>query len=99
MKRLIVFSIIGLSFLNCINPAGILESSQVDIIITEIMYNRGTDTLEFIEFKNRSLGRVNIGGYYFSSGIEFQFPDNIILDKDVYFILTNSEELFTKLYP
>lgn len=98
MKRLIFLCIIGLS-LSCINPAGILESTQVDIIITEIMYNRGTDTLEYIEFKNRSPGRVNIKGYYFSNGVEFKFKDDCILDKDVYFILTNSEESFKKQYP
>ncbi len=49
-----------------------------DIVITEIMYNppeSGTDSLEFIEIYNNGASSVNLDGYYFSQGIEFEFPD------------------------
>ncbi len=53
-----------------------------DLVITEIMYNppeSGDDTLEFIELYNHRADTVNLEGVYFSEGINYVFPDQIIL--------------------
>ena len=51
MKHCILLSLIGSIFFMCANPASV-EISQVALTITEIMYNTGEDSLEFIELKN-----------------------------------------------
>ncbi len=53
-----------------------------DLVITEIMYNppeSGDDTLEFIELYNHGADTANLEGVYFSEGITYVFPDQIIL--------------------
>jgi len=54
-----------------------------NLVITEIMYNppeAGTDSLEFIEILNSNAAAVvNMTGIYFSSGIQFTFPDAFML--------------------
>ena len=53
-----------------------------DLVITEIMYNppeSGDDTLEFIELYNHGVDTANLEGVYFSEGITYVFPDQIIL--------------------
>ena len=82
----------------CSNPASI-EYAPVKIAITEIMYNNGTDSLEFIEIKNISTSISNLKGLNFSRGITFAFTEDFDLGKDQYCVLTNSKELFQSRYP
>jgi hypothetical protein len=53
------------------------------VVITEIMYhapNSGTDNLDFIELRNPSeLNERSLNGVHFTDGIEFTFPDGILL--------------------
>jgi PKD repeat protein len=54
------------------------DTTQANLVITEIMYNPpeyGADSLEFIEIYNSGTDTVNMGGYYFASGINFTFPN------------------------
>ncbi|MEM1322733.1 MAG: lamin tail domain-containing protein [Bacteroidota bacterium] len=55
-------------------------SAQTDLIISEINYNNpGTDSLEFIELYNKGNAAIDLTGYSFSRGVEYNFP-NISLD-------------------
>lgn len=54
----------------------IYNSSIPDLVITEILYNNpGTDSLEFLEIYNNSLTTAEVGGLFFSEGIDFTFPE------------------------
>ena len=74
----------------------IIDTTVTDIVITEIMYNppeSGTDSLEFIELYNNGSGTENIGGYYFSAGIEYSFPSTVINPGDFITVAVNSEAM------
>jgi PKD repeat protein len=52
------------------------QFEAVPIVITEIMYNppeSGTDSLEFIELYNNGADAVDMNGFHFSKGVEFEF--------------------------
>ncbi len=57
----------------------ILPSQAVkSIAITEIMYNPpgpGADSLEYIEMYNNESQPITLDGYFFSDGIEYEFPE------------------------
>ncbi|MCB0805124.1 MAG: lamin tail domain-containing protein [Bacteroidales bacterium] len=53
------------------------DTTNSALVITEIMYNPpelGLDSLEFIEIYNNGSAPENLGGYYFSQGVNFTFP-------------------------
>jgi len=64
-------------------------STGANLVITEIMFNppeSGTDSLEFIEIYN--LGNtMNLEGFYFSTGIVFEFP-SVTLANDEYILVS-----------
>nr|NQU92464.1 PKD domain-containing protein [Bacteroidota bacterium] len=67
-----------------------------DLVITEIMYNppeAGDDFLEFIEIYNNSDDPANLGGLYFSAGIEFDFPAEV-LQAGEYFLVAKDAAAF-----
>jgi len=57
----------------------IIPTQEVkSIAITEIMYNPpgpGADSLEYLELYNNENQPVELAGYFFSDGIEFEFPE------------------------
>ena len=56
-----------------------------DIKITEIMYNPpegGQDVLEYIEIYNNGISAVNLGGWSFTAGVNFEFPDMMLAPGD-----------------
>ncbi len=66
--------------------------------VTELHYHpldsiAGTDTIqsdnfEFIEFKNTGFtSAINLSGLEFISGIEYKFPDNLLLAPQQYFVV------------
>lgn len=69
------------------------------LIVTEIMYNNGTDSLDFIEIKNNCDSAIKLDGMTFSQGISFTFPANSTLARGAYTVLTNSLDLFKQHYP
>lgn len=91
-------SVIALT-LNCSNPVEKDDDSSEKIIVTEIMYNQGSDSLEFLELKNISSVNISLGGAYFSEGIQYSFPNSASIRPGEYQVLTNSRELFEKKYP
>jgi hypothetical protein len=100
MKRLLL-SITFLSFL-FIGSKNIhaqpLPPGNTLPVITEIMYNppeTGNDTLEFIELLNPSLtAAINMGGYYFSSGVDFTFPSGFVLPAGEHVIVAGDSVIF-----
>jgi len=65
-----------------------------DLVITEIMYNppeTGADSLEFIEIYNNDTLQIDLGGYYFSNGVSFSFPQVNLSSGD--FILVADDSL------
>lgn len=91
-------SIITFTF-NCSNPVEKNDDSSEKIIVTEIMYNHGSDSLEFLEIKNVSTVNISLEGAYFSEGIQYSFPNSASIRPGEYQVLTNSRELFEKNYP
>jgi len=67
----------------------LFNNSIADIVITEIMYNvPSLDTMEFIEIYNNGSLAANIGGYYFTEGVEFEFPVNTMMNPGDYLIVS-----------
>ncbi len=72
--------------------------SLVHIVINEIHYNgpeSGTDTTEFIELVNTESSDINLGGYFFTQGITFTFPDTATLGPGDYVVIAYSSEVYT----
>lgn len=68
-----------------------------DIVITEIMYNppeSGNDTLEFVELFNNSDETVDLDGYYFNAGFEFEFENTEIEAGEYLVIAVDSNAMF-----
>lgn len=74
----------------------VLQITDYDLVITEIMYNppeSGEDMIEFIEIFNNASSAVNLGGLYFSDGIEFEFPSEM-LDAGAYYLIAKDADAF-----
>ncbi|MCS6929822.1 MAG: lamin tail domain-containing protein [Saprospiraceae bacterium] len=78
MKKHLVLSLVGC----CLSWA-----VYAQIVLTEIMYNppeAGVDSLEYLEFYNKSNAPVNLGGWYLY-GVNFTFP-NVVLNPGQYIV-------------
>jgi Lamin Tail Domain len=100
--KFLSFSVL-LFMVSCSDPVNnpvqpIVEQSNKTLVVTEIFYNSGVDTLEFIEIKNVSASQQSLKGMFFSKGINFKFADDAVLGNGQYLILTNSRELFAQKY-
>ncbi len=74
-------------------------SSQAQIVINEIMYNPpegGTDSLEYIEFYNKSANPVNLEGWYLY-GVNFTFPAVTLGANEYIVTAVNATALFNQL--
>jgi hypothetical protein len=85
-------------FIYCDNNPVSIDERGKGLIVSEIMYNRGIDTLEFLELKNTSSKEINLTGMFFSEGIDYTFPENSRIGAGSYLVLTNNRELFEKKY-
>ncbi len=72
-----------------------------DIVINEIMYKPiSTDEDdEYVEIYNRGTNAINIGGWRFTAGITFTFPQNAILAPDAYFVVAKNAAQLIPKYP
>ncbi|MDB4541869.1 lamin tail domain-containing protein [bacterium] len=59
------------------------------VVVNEIHYDEDTKTVraEFIELFNPSNNPIDLSGYYFSSGIDFEFPAGTILAAGGYLVV------------
>ena len=88
------------------NNEQFVENNHNDnIIINEIMYhpyhaiNTPENTgEEYIELYNLGNGAVDLSGWEFISGINFTFPDNIIIESGEYLVIVANEAVFGDKY-
>ncbi|MBN2269689.1 MAG: lamin tail domain-containing protein, partial [Sedimentisphaerales bacterium] len=68
--------------------------SRSKVIINEIHYDPDvkTELIEYIELYNRSAFDVNIGGWYFDSGVSYKFPAGVILGSGEYVVVAQTPE-------
>ena len=81
-----------------VNPAS--TGGVTDIVITEIMYNppeSGQDSLEFIELFNSGSAAVNVGGLYFTQGVEDTLP-SMMLGAGEYLIVAANAVAFQNAF-
>jgi hypothetical protein len=71
------------------------------IVINEIMYNPPLtdEEYEYIELHNISAGPVNLGGWRFTDGIDFTFPDGVTVLAGGYLLVVKHPEAFMLSYP
>lgn len=76
----------------------VIEPPQVpELVITEIMYNppeAGNDTLEFIEIYNNDDVSVDLQDFYFSSGVDFNFPQHTLQPDEYALVAVDSTAFF-----
>ncbi|MBK8002103.1 MAG: lamin tail domain-containing protein [Verrucomicrobia bacterium] len=72
-----------------------------DIVINEIMYKpiSALNDDEYVEIYNRGAGPVNLTGWRFTSGIDFQFPSNTVLAADSYLVIAKNASRMLTNYP
>ena len=75
-------------------------SSSTDIVINEIMYNSITDSpdREYAELYNKSLSPVNISGWRFTRGINFEFPPGTIVPAQGYLVVARNPDEIRAIY-
>ncbi|MBN2181939.1 MAG: lamin tail domain-containing protein [Sedimentisphaerales bacterium] len=81
-------------------------NNPYDVVISEIMYhpfhavNHPENTgEEYIELYNRGFSTVNLSGWEFGSGVDFVFPDNLIIGAGEYLVIASNIDVFTGKYP
>lgn len=70
--------------------------AQVSLVINEIMYapKPGDNAAEFIEIVNTGTIAIDITGYYFSSGIVFEFPPASLIGPGEYILVSKNAALY-----
>ncbi len=71
------------------------------IVLNEIHYAPRDKTVpeELVELFNNGPDAVDLGGWYFSDGISFSFPDNTVLAPGEYLVVAQDPQVLTSLYP
>ncbi len=71
-----------------------------DVIISEIMYHPAADDtgLEFIELYNDSDAGVDLEGWQFSTGVDFDFPA-VAIPPQGYLVVAADTQVFATAYP
>jgi len=70
------------------------------VVITEIMYHppKGGSDLEFVELFNDSPTTCEVGGWKFTSGIEFTFPPQTTIAAQDYLVVVADTEAIRRAY-
>ena len=71
-----------------------------EIVINEVHYNSEPNNAlnEFIELHNVSDNTINISGWFFSEGIDYQFPQNTEIKAKGYLVVAENPEELVKSY-
>ena len=87
-----LFGLSGLLVASCGLTVGPLFGSAFDVVITEIGYNvfrtGSEDSLEFIEIYNGGPQAVDLSGWSFRQGVEFDFPAGSTIDSKSYAVVS-----------
>src|SRR5689334_9912124 len=70
------------------------------VVINEIFYNAPEDVedLEYIELHNSGNDAVDLGGWAFTKGIKFKFPQGTRIDAKGFLVLCRNPERFKQYY-
>jgi hypothetical protein len=73
---------------------------RADVVINEIMYHPSSErtTEEYIELHNTGVAAVNLGGWSFTSGVTFTFP-NVSIAAGGYLVVAADRVAFAAKYP
>jgi hypothetical protein len=87
VKRLALAVVTAFSLILVSSPTA--QAADTDVVINEIMYSPGsTNTgLEYIEFYNRGLTAVNMGGWVITDAVAYTFPGGTTIDPDGYLVV------------
>ena len=90
----------GNTMLNAQSFDLVYNSSIVNLVITEIMYNdpTGLDSLEYFEVYNNSDTAVNISAYKVTQGVDYIFPVNTILQPYEFLAVANDSALVNSVF-
>ena len=68
-----------------------------DVVINEIMYSpiSGDDNAQYVELYNKGANAINVGGWRFTSGIDYLIPTNTVIPASGYLVVAkNAANLF-----
>lgn len=87
------FGLLGLGF------RAARADDALDIVITEVMYNpaSGDRSEEFIELLNIGTQPYDLGGFSFTSGLNFTFP-SVVIQPGAYLVICADEARIRQLY-
>jgi len=71
------------------------------VVINEIMYHPSDSQgdIEYLELYNDTPLAIDLGGWYFSAGIKYTFPDGTWIPSHGYIVLASSPTLVQAAYP
>src|SRR5262249_40516896 len=74
---------------------------QEDIVINEIMYDpiSGNSADQYVELYNRSSQSVSLAGWKFKEGIDFTFPDSVVVAAKSYLVVAKGAARLKTHYP
>jgi hypothetical protein len=77
------------------------DAGHCEILINEIAFHPITDSSreEFVELHNSGAEVVDLSGWGFSNGIDFDFPANATLEAGGYLVVAKDPDLLSSLYP
>jgi len=88
-----------------VTPTGSRDAANnperhAEIVINEIMFRlpSGHDDGEYIELYNNGTGPVSMGGWKFTDGISYTFPQNTVLPAGGYLVLASKPEYMRANY-
>jgi hypothetical protein len=79
----------------------LFAQAQAQVVITEISYNppeSGTDSLEYVELLNNSANQVDVSGWTFTQGFEYEFPSGTILNPGEYVVISKTYQYFFDIF-
>ncbi|HLU47653.1 MAG TPA: lamin tail domain-containing protein, partial [Planctomycetota bacterium] len=95
-RSLISASLAALAFVSAISA----EPLCADVVIHEIHYAPGDKTrrLEFVELRNTASGPVDLSGWFFSDGIDYEFPNGVTIAGDGYAVVAEDPSALAQAY-
>ncbi|MEY2407595.1 MAG: hypothetical protein QOF48_265 [Verrucomicrobiota bacterium] len=87
------------------SPRDTVSQLRTNLVFSEIMYNPPAegatdgDEFEFIELQNTGPFTLNLGGLFFSSGVNFSFTNGTVLGPNGVFLLARNAGALATRYP
>ena len=77
-----------------------ISAARADIVINEILHDSEPNTVcsEFIELVNTGPDAVDLSGWAFTSGIDFEFPQDTMIPSGGYLVVAQDPATILSLY-